>query len=68
MARTFKIKVEGLSPDVNSQMVKDAIDNALEKVRKNFLTKCVMNKKLYDVLSNLNITSICEREKDDCNV
>lgn len=61
MARHFYIEVEGLSPDVNAQMVKDAIDNALEKVRKNFLTKCVMKRKLYDVLYNLNITSIHEQ-------
>lgn len=61
MSRTFVLKVEGVTPDVNAQMIKDAIENALEKVKGSRIIKFTMDKDLHRTLTNINITQLTEQ-------
>jgi hypothetical protein len=61
MARHFYIQVEGLPPQINEVMLKNALDNALEKFRKNWIARKVTKKDVRDVLDNLIISSIHEQ-------
>jgi len=61
MARQFYIEVEGLLPEVSDIMIKNALDNALEKFRNNWIAKRVTKKEVRDVLDNLIIMSIREQ-------
>jgi len=61
MARIFEITAEGLPPDISDVMIKNALDNALEKFRKNWIAKKITKKEIRLVLDNLIIKDIVEQ-------